>query len=111
MGRGVDMVECCRRRVHDLSAWDESPIPFPSSRVRPGPTPAHVLDPASSWSYLIAAIPGTVVTSVLWMPYVGMFSQMGGTLMFLPAVPVALLASIAGPLFVEQRVSPSGRRQ
>ncbi|MGB4476821.1 MAG: M28 family peptidase [Bacillota bacterium] len=76
---------------------------FPAAACALGLLLLTFLDPASSWSYLIAAIPGTVVTSVLWMPYVGMFSQMGGTLMFLPAVPVALLASIAGPLFVEQR--------
>lgn len=76
---------------------------FPAAACALGLFLLTFLDLASSWSYLIAALPGTAVASILWMPYVGMLTQMGGTLMFLPIVPVVLLASIAGPLFAEQR--------
>ena len=78
---------------------------FPTIVCALGLLALSFMDPASAWTHLIAMLPGIVVASIFWMPYAGLLTLTGGTLMFLPIIPVVLLASLAGPLFAGLRGS------
>jgi hypothetical protein len=61
------------------------------------------MNPSSEWAYVVALLPGIAVTSILWTPYAGILTLLGGPLTFVPIVPTVILVSVVGPVFAEQR--------
>lgn len=76
---------------------------FPVIACAAGLAVLSIVGPSSGWSYFAALLPGIALTSVLWLPYAGLLTLMGGPLTPFPVVPVVLVASVAGPMLVGQR--------
>jgi hypothetical protein len=76
---------------------------FPVIACAAGLAVLSTVGPSSGWSYFAALLPGIAVTSVLWLPYAGLLTLMGGPLTLFPGVPVVFMASVVGPMLVGQK--------
>jgi hypothetical protein len=76
---------------------------FPVIACAAGLAVLSFVEPSSGWGYFTALLPGIAVTSILWSPYVGLLTLMGGPLTLYPFAPVVLVASVLGPMLVGQR--------